>query len=350
MTTSTQTGPDELLALLSARGVELWLDGDRLRFRAPAGVMTDDLRAMLRGAGPALRDRLKQPVTAPGAVAASQAVVDDHCLMLLAKGTLPALFCMHSVSGGATYYRGLALEAGTADAVPALYGLCAEGFDLSRPPRTRIEDMAEGYIRQIRLVQPHGPYRLCGFSMGGLIAHEVATQLEAAGERIDFLGVFDTRLDELRHQRDGVDRAAQVHWLTFINICAGAVPPELHDPDHYFWQLDRSRKLELILAAAKVHNTRRFPSQADQAYIEQAYAFYDTMETAASIYRPAPVRSDLTYFQVMEAPDPRAAEDWAALTRGRFRLVRATGSHFSLFGDAANARALGRQMMELLSA
>ncbi len=57
---------------------------------------------------------------------------------------------------------------------------------------TKIEDMAAVYVKEIRRVQPHGPYYLGGYCMGGTAAYEVAQQLLAQGEQIAFLGLFDT--------------------------------------------------------------------------------------------------------------------------------------------------------------
>jgi len=47
------------------------------------------------------------------------------------------------------------------------------------------------YVREIQLVQPHGPYRVIGFSIGGLIAYEVARQLLHKGEEVGYLALID---------------------------------------------------------------------------------------------------------------------------------------------------------------
>src|SRR6185369_15570148 len=58
-------------------------------------------------------------------------------------------------------------------------------------PHWTIEGMAEHYGREIRAVQPSGPYQLAGFCLGATIAFEIALQLERAGEEVTFLGSFD---------------------------------------------------------------------------------------------------------------------------------------------------------------
>jgi thioesterase domain-containing protein len=55
-----------------------------------------------------------------------------------------------------------------------------------------IEGMATRMVRMIRSVQPAGPYRVAGWSLGGTIAYEIATQLVGAHEQVEFIGLFDT--------------------------------------------------------------------------------------------------------------------------------------------------------------
>jgi len=56
-----------------------------------------------------------------------------------------------------------------------------------------VESLARQYVRDIRMVQPDGPYHLAGHSLGGLIAFEMAQQLSRAGQDIALLALFDTR-------------------------------------------------------------------------------------------------------------------------------------------------------------
>ena len=73
-----------------------------------------------------------------------------------------------------------------------VYGVRASGLDGEREPYTRVEDMAAHYIREIRALEPRGPYYLVGDTLGGLIALEMAHQLNAQGEDVAFLAMFDT--------------------------------------------------------------------------------------------------------------------------------------------------------------
>jgi thioesterase domain-containing protein len=73
-----------------------------------------------------------------------------------------------------------------------IFGLQAHGLaSPEHQPYQHVDDMAAHYIREIRAVQPQGPYHLCAFSAGGLIIFEMARQLQAMGEKVAFLGLLD---------------------------------------------------------------------------------------------------------------------------------------------------------------
>ncbi len=105
------------------------------------------------------------------------------------QGSRPPFFCVHGAGGNVLLFKSLANYLNTEQ---PLYGLQAQGIDGKVRPLTRIEDMAARYIREIRAMQPHGPYYLGGFSMGGEVAFEMAQQLLAASEKVAILVLFDT--------------------------------------------------------------------------------------------------------------------------------------------------------------
>jgi amino acid adenylation domain-containing protein len=105
------------------------------------------------------------------------------------RGNKNPLFCFHGVGGNVMNYMSL---------VPAmnqtrpLFGLQSRGVDGKGHFLKSIEEMAREYIKEMRVLQPQGPYLLAGGSMGGMIAYEVAQQLIAAGEQVEKLIMFDT--------------------------------------------------------------------------------------------------------------------------------------------------------------
>ena len=106
-----------------------------------------------------------------------------------AAGTRPPLFCMHPHGGNVLIYRDLSRHLGSDQ---PFYGLQCQALDGTKPPLTQIADMAAMYVKEIRRVQPQGPYFVGGYCMGGAIAYEVAQQLQADGESIALLALFDT--------------------------------------------------------------------------------------------------------------------------------------------------------------
>ena len=104
-------------------------------------------------------------------------------------GDRPIFFGVHDVNGQVLNFRALALHLG--DDQP-FYGIQSIGLDGGEAPLACVEDMAARYIAEIRRLQPAGPYHLGGYSMGGLIAYEMARQLRAAGHEVGMLALFDT--------------------------------------------------------------------------------------------------------------------------------------------------------------
>jgi thioesterase domain-containing protein/aryl carrier-like protein len=104
-------------------------------------------------------------------------------------GSRPPLFCAHPNGGGVLCYRDLARYLGPDQPV---YGLQALGLDGKEPRHTRVEEMAAHYVREIRTLQPEGPYYLAGLSFGGLVAFEMAHQLHAQGHPVALLALLDT--------------------------------------------------------------------------------------------------------------------------------------------------------------
>ncbi len=112
-------------------------------------------------------------------------------LVLLKSGNnKPPLFFIHALGGTLFGYYDLVRRLG---GDRPIYGLQSQGIDGKQQPLECVEDMASYFIRSLQTVQPHGPYLLLGYSFGGLVAFEIARQLAALGERVEFLGLVDIR-------------------------------------------------------------------------------------------------------------------------------------------------------------
>jgi thioesterase domain-containing protein len=104
-------------------------------------------------------------------------------------GVTQPFFCVHALGGNVLEYYDLARHLGQAQ---PFYGLQSQGLNDALPPHTRVEDMAAHYLKEIRELQPEGPYFIGGRSLGGMVAFEMARQLRAQGQSIGLLALLDT--------------------------------------------------------------------------------------------------------------------------------------------------------------
>ena len=107
------------------------------------------------------------------------------------KGSKTPIFLVHGVGGNVLTFANLSSLLGPDQ---PMYGLQSVGLNCEETYFDRIEDMASFYLQEMQSVQPHGPYYLGGACMGGLVAFEMAQQLQDNGKDVAFLGLFDTWL------------------------------------------------------------------------------------------------------------------------------------------------------------
>jgi len=119
---------------------------------------------------------------------------DIPVAVLQPHGSGPGLFLL----AGAQMYRSLSQQL---DAAMPVYGVFSQTeIDLlqwpadAEPPAVSVETLAVEYLALIRGIQPHGPYFLGGFSIGGALAYEVAQRLRVAGEEIGLIVLLDSML------------------------------------------------------------------------------------------------------------------------------------------------------------
>ncbi|MFH9860351.1 type I polyketide synthase [Streptomyces sp. NPDC017202] len=148
-------------------------------------------------------------------------------LPLRAEGTATPLFCLHPGAGVSWRYTGLLPHLGGDQPV---YGIQAVGLDGTRPPAPDATAMIDAYLDLVRQVQPHGPYRLLGWSYGGFVAHAMACALQESGERVELLAMLDapqphgTTYDPGAAERQV---AALLSRVTGLPAGPGAAPPDV---------------------------------------------------------------------------------------------------------------------------
>jgi thioesterase domain-containing protein/acyl carrier protein len=104
------------------------------------------------------------------------------------SGNRPPLFLAHAAEGNVLLYRSLAAHLGADQPV---FGLQSAGLDGRSAVDGRFEHVARRYIEEIRQVQPHGPYMLGGYCLGGTLALEMARQLTESGETVGLVAMIE---------------------------------------------------------------------------------------------------------------------------------------------------------------
>ncbi|WP_433665148.1 amino acid adenylation domain-containing protein [Nocardia sp. CA-128927] len=110
-------------------------------------------------------------------------------LPIRSTGTAAPLFCLHPMYGLAWSYAGLTQHL---PAEQPIYGVQSPALSEDGDLPDSIAELAHRYVAEIRTVQPHGPYRLLGWSLGGVLAHAIATELQAGGEQVALLAMMDS--------------------------------------------------------------------------------------------------------------------------------------------------------------
>ncbi|MFC8226301.1 non-ribosomal peptide synthase/polyketide synthase [Streptomyces sp. NPDC057287] len=148
----------------------------------------------------------------------------DVLLPLRSTGTETPLFCVHPGGGISWSYSGLLNHLGPQHPV---YAIQARGLGRPEPLPKSYEEMAADYADHVQKIQPQGPYLLLGWSAGGLIAHALACELQARGERTALLAVLDAYpVKDVRFEEEPVP--------TVRDVLVGVLdvdPDELGDRD-----------------------------------------------------------------------------------------------------------------------
>jgi thioesterase domain-containing protein len=178
-------GIDTFLTELRHLDVQLWAEGDRLRYKAPKETLTPALLQELRERKVEILEFL-QAVNVP--------VSEVSLVPIQQHGSKPPLFCIY----GIFIYYDLACHLGEDQPVYGVY--IQDEVDLLQEHSSAkqsikpisVIDLAARYLQEIRKQQPVGPYLLAGLSFGGLVAFEIAQQLRRQGEDVALLALFDT--------------------------------------------------------------------------------------------------------------------------------------------------------------
>jgi thioesterase domain-containing protein len=227
---------------------------------------------------------------------------------LRTDGSATPLFCFHGLGGHVASF--LPLAESLAESRP-VYGLQAQGLGPDQQPHDRIEAMADYYLREIRQVQPCGPYLLAGWSMGGLIALEAAARLQAAGEEVALLALLDSYLSDKDLSAEDLSDGSVIRWLA----------PHLNLPLDKLRQLPADEQWQRIAERAKLSDG--VGADEIRRLADVCKAHLAAME--AYVPRPYQGRAVLLSAQDGGGPDPR----WKSLCP-RLCVETVPGNHYSM--------------------
>lgn len=237
------------------------------------------------------------------------------------------LFLVHPAGGNVLCYWPLAQRLQR-----PVHGLQAAGLDGEREPIDDLPAMAALYLQALREVQPQGPYHLGGWSSGGLVAFEMARQLEAAGETVRQLILVDTPSPwPLALAATAVDEATLLRWFVQDMAPAAALAA-------------RGRRCEsLDQAVALIDEHRRDADALTLAQIEPVWRVFRATLKASQAYRGGRVRSAITVAKASEQrvdefalhPDRHAPDwGWSRFTEGGVQPQAVPGDHYAMWQGA----------------
>ncbi len=154
-----------------------------------------------------------------GAIAPRSALVE-----IQPKGSKRPIFCC--VPAGSVQYASLARLLGSDR---PFYVLRQPGLDIKQAGAyNRVEDLAVHYLREIRSIQPEGPYLLLGYCLGGSVAFEMAQQLRAQGQKVEMLALVNSIAPKrLSHSTSKGNKFAALrkklvfHWQKLSTLSPG---------------------------------------------------------------------------------------------------------------------------------
>ncbi len=240
------------------------------------------------------------------------------------SGSMSPLFWVR----GGPLYLGLARRLGNDQ---PLLGLDLPPADAAQlPAPCRIEDIASALIKNMRSVQPHGPYHLAGLCVNGVIAYEMAAQLRDAGDHVGLLALFDAQNPAFYHDfsQEGRGRATwnkiDFHVGKLLNASPAALPGMMRE---------RITRTGQRLNVLRWRLQRRFAVAPNERDLQDL----DTIIHPASYdYRPKPYTGKVLFFQSSDWPKGSHWDffaGWRELVPS-MEIYRVQGGHESMFADS----------------
>jgi amino acid adenylation domain-containing protein/non-ribosomal peptide synthase protein (TIGR01720 family) len=232
-----------------------------------------------------------------------------------------SLFCIHPVGGQSLCYLHLS-QCFSGDS--SLYGV----QQVLKPEQHNfnIEKMAEDYIRELKNIQPKGPYYLAGWSMGGVIAHEMAYQLECQGEQIAYLGLIDSYIPEKMDYFNPQDHL--VSLSIFAEDLWGRHGKVLEENEALMGKgLTPTQYLEQLLLLAK--RDKLVPEETSEADLMQFYEYIYGNLIALNHYETKVIQSPMVLYGTENVKNNPSA-NWEFYTKAQVIRHQLDGNHYTI--------------------
>ncbi len=239
-------------------------------------------------------------------------------------------FCIHGAGGGINHYINLSRRLGENYPFYAL----EHNPDTEEPEIISVEETASYYLQEIRKIQPKGPYLLGGHCYGGVLAFEMAQQLQKQGERVDLLVVIDAIIAETRIESTKDDDAKFLLRMaesikTDSNIDFAVSFEELRD-------LSLSQQIDLINQKANFI----FTDTEIKDFIRY-YQLFKAHVQAMRNYVPLVYPESMTLLRAkediihdFESPEFHTDDPllgWHKYSSQPIKVIEIPGDHFSIF-------------------
>ncbi|MEH2072616.1 MAG: amino acid adenylation domain-containing protein [Nostoc sp.] len=241
-------------------------------------------------------------------------------------------FCMHGAGGGINNYFILSRRLGEDYPFYAL----EHNPEQDLPEIISVEETATRYLKEIRRVQPNGPYLLGGHCYGGVIAFEMAQQLQKQGQTVGLLVIIDTILSEIRIESTKDDDAK------FLLRMAESI--KTNNNIDFSIPFEELRVLSLNEQFHLVNQKANFIFSDTE--VEDFFHYYKLFKAhvqAMRNYIPQVYSQSITLFRAKEEiihdfDNPEWSTDDPLLGWGKYysqpiQVIEVPGDHFSIFVD-----------------
>jgi thioesterase domain-containing protein len=211
----------------------------------------------------------------------------------------------------------------------AFYGLQARGLDGTRPPLTDLGEMAAHYVEAVRGVQPEGPYLLGGWSMGGVVAFEMARLIRERGDRVAYLALIDSRAGG-----EAASAKGDAELLFDLALQMGAAEEQLQPLRARFAARRPADVFDAFCEEAGALGL--LPAALGPAQVRALLEVYRANHRVLLDYTPGRYAGTVTLFEAAgTAADPRfdAALGWRPYVSGGVEVHEVPGSHFTIMRE-----------------